>query len=899
MRFILTNQGVSLVNNTLQLPQTLTYVLGTGSNYAPAGTDTNLHGLAVITGITDPVIITDGVPTYEVAINVSAFPGGITFGEIGLFDGPALIALACDSTTTTVASGQLKIDCILSQASGGAAITTARSALKIDYVDSAASIPNARIAPSNVYIISGRNVLASTQGSNPGYWDILGGIVVAKNTQVLPGPVAPSSSAIAISAPSGIGIGSDLFVSAISGTNKGVIRLAQVVLNEFGNLSLSFSGNNVWSSPFQIGDLVNVYDDAPSSSSFATILTSAQFTGGTVDNMAIGATTPSTGRFTALQVQTSAQLGATQAASIDATPIGQNVAANAAFINVYTSNNLTVGDNAQVAGNLVVSGNTTLGQATAHSLVAQTIQASNGSLDGVAIGSTSPSTGRFLALEVDQSLNITGAAVFASGAAFTGNTTFTGTVSLPANLAINNGTINGTSVGATVASSGRFTSVVALNNLTVGQNLTVGGQGSFTGAVTANVFTSPSVSITGGHVDGTDVGNTFPAAGSFTTLAAQSLDNTPIGINVPSTAKFTAASVNQLDVNSALNIYSTEISIPNGVDFGLGTLLLDPANQRVGVNVPPSSILSYNFTVGGDVHLVAPSGAYIRSVAGLPVLSTLQAIAETHICAPYLNGKVVFKQGVAGVETGQLNANGYLKVSPNAYYIYGSVTNSHELSSNDQSNPVSVQSANNVLFGSDVNRSFSQAAAATGFNHYNAYTSGSSVYKVQGNGNVLNTYGVYASLSDSKLKQQITPATGFLAGLNQIQVVNYKLNSDVDAQLAGGPAAPALLGVIAQQLATVFPGLVFSTPDFVKVATGGTDANGNPIFVDQPTGTSTLAVKYSVFVPMLIQAVQELSAQNTAFQTYASSLTMAFSDVYARLDALDNQGPTSPPVFPF
>ena len=70
----------------------------------------------------------------------------------------------------------------------------------------------------------------------------------------------------------------------------------------------------------------------------------------------------------------------------------------------------------------------------------------------------------------------------------------------------------------------------------------------------------------------------------------------------------------------------------------------------------------------------------------------------------------------------------------------------------------------------------------------------------------------------------------------QVKVRNYNLIGDTTKQI----------GVVAQELETVFPAMVNETTD--------TDAKGNDL------GTTTKAVKYSVFVPMLIKAIQEQQA---------------------------------------
>jgi hypothetical protein len=109
-------------------------------------------------------------------------------------------------------------------------------------------------------------------------------------------------------------------------------------------------------------------------------------------------------------------------------------------------------------------------------------------------------------------------------------------------------------------------------------------------------------------------------------------------------------------------------------------------------------------------------------------------------------------------------------------------------------------------------------------------------FKVLGNGNVQNTNNSYGAISDAKLKENIVNTSPKLADLMQVQVRNYNLIGETSKQI----------GVVAQELETVFPAMVDETPD--------KDKNGNNL------GTTTKSVKYSVFVPMLIKAMQEQQA---------------------------------------
>lgn len=129
-------------------------------------------------------------------------------------------------------------------------------------------------------------------------------------------------------------------------------------------------------------------------------------------------------------------------------------------------------------------------------------------------------------------------------------------------------------------------------------------------------------------------------------------------------------------------------------------------------------------------------------------------------------------------------------------------------------------------------------------------SSSSSVFLVLGSGNVQNANNSYGAISDVKLKENIVDATPKLDKLMQVRVRNYNLKGDYEQHKQ--------IGVIAQELETVFPAMVDETPD--------RDAEGNDL------GTTTKSVKYSVFVPMLIKAIQEQQAIITALTARVAAL---------------------------
>lgn len=123
------------------------------------------------------------------------------------------------------------------------------------------------------------------------------------------------------------------------------------------------------------------------------------------------------------------------------------------------------------------------GVATLNSLVATTADINGGTLDNVAIGATVPST--------VVGTTITGASfVGPLTGAVTGNVTSTGTSTFTT-VDIDGGAIDGSTVGLTTASTGRFTTLQSTGDAAVGGNLGV------TGSLTATTLIADSISLKG------------------------------------------------------------------------------------------------------------------------------------------------------------------------------------------------------------------------------------------------------------------------------------------------------------------------------------------------------------------------------------------------------------------
>lgn len=137
-----------------------------------------------------------------------------------------------------------------------------------------------------------------------------------------------------------------------------------------------------------------------------------------------------------------------------------------------------------------------------------------------------------------------------------------------------------------------------------------------------------------------------------------------------------------------------------------------------------------------------------------------------------------------------------------------------------------IDSSNHGILLSNVGRIKNSVNVAGGGVVFNAFgTAGE--FRVKGDGDAENTNNSYGAISDERLKENIADATPKLEKLKQVQVKTFNL---IDHDLKQ-------IGVIAQDLESVFPSLVKDNDDGYKT------------------------VKYSVFVPILIKAIQELEQQ--------------------------------------
>jgi hypothetical protein len=323
-----------------------------------------------------------------------------------------------------------------------------------------------------------------------------------------------------------------------------------------------------------------------------------------------------------------------------------------------------------------------------------------------------------------------------------------------------------------------------------------------------------------------------------------------------------------LAYNRTSSAYIPSIMDASSHKFGIsgGEGLRIDSSGNVGIGVTPSSwdtaYQAIQFPNGGSISgykgSVAPilelssnqyyDGAYKYVITGAATrYAQSQGVHYWYNAASGTAGAAItFTQAMTLDNSGNLG----IGISPTANY---------------RLNVSSSSASINAIYADNTNASFAADVVdinatrnATGgeYNFLVCSISGVGIkLKVLNSGNVQNANNSYGAISDAKLKENIVDATPKLANLMQVKVRNYNLINDTTKQI----------GVVAQELETIFPGMIDETPDYEDVTT--TDEDGKETTERVLTGTKTKSVKYSVFVPMLIKAMQELNARLTALES--------------------------------
>ena len=154
---------------------------------------------------------------------------------------------------------------------------------------------------------------------------------------------------------------------------------------------------------------------------------------------------------------------------------------------------------------------------------------------------------------------------------------------------------------------------------------------------------------------------------------------------------------------------------------------------------------------------------------------------------------------------------------------------------------------------------------------------------IYSDGDLANHDGIYGTISDVKLKQDIEDVRSYWDDFKQLQYRKFRHKTDVEVDAD----APYRLGLVAQEVETIFPALVPESPDGdieteeAVVDEDGEavlDEEGNPTYetISTPSGTTHKWVKSSIVEgPIMGSVVQELQTRLEAAEAKITALESA------------------------
>ena len=192
------------------------------------------------------------------------------------------------------------------------------------------------------------------------------------------------------------------------------------------------------------------------------------------------------------------------------------------------------------------------------------------------------------------------------------------------------------------------------------------------------------------------------------------------------------------------------------------------------------------------------------------------------------------------------NNNGFTKITNAGASASLSTSGSfHEVISDNIDNAVLISVSTNASYtGNGIQTDIARNTTNNSFYAFGYFNRGASAYRfrIADSGNATNTNGSYGTISDIKNKENIVDATPKLEKIKELKVRNFNFKGDDLKQI----------GFVAQEFEQVFPSMIEEHKD--------TDADGNDL------GTTTKSIKTSVLVPILVKAVQELTAKVEALE---------------------------------
>jgi hypothetical protein len=364
-------------------------------------------------------------------------------------------------------------------------------------------------------------------------------------------------------------------------------------------------------------------------------------------------------------------------------------------------------------------------------------------------------------------------------------------------------------------------------NLTSGIVPSARMSGSYTsitgvGTLTAGTWNASIIPVTHGGTGGNDQATARNGLGLVigTNVQAYSARLGEIAALAPTADNFIVGNGTAWTLETPTNARSS---------LGLGTIATQ-ASSGVAITGGTISGLTSLATTGGTVSTMAYQGSGAVAITG-GTISGLTSLATT---GGTVSTMAYQGSGAVSISGGSISGLSSLGVS-------GTITTAAGIDITTQGSAVErqlkwVMTGRSVyLYGQDDSKTLGLYDSAVGHRWVTDSSGNFSVYA-----------DITAFISDERLKTDIRPIDDALDKISKIRGIYYRHN---DLALSKGFEDKDYVGVIAQEVKEVLPEVVVTAP-FDK------DENGNSI-----SGENYMTVKYDKIVPLLIEAIKELTAK--------------------------------------
>ena len=372
-------------------------------------------------------------------------------------------------------------------------------------------------------------------------------------------------------------------------------------------------------------------------------------------------------------------------------------------------------------------------------------------------------------------------------------------------------------VGGSPSTSGPYLMLAHQRSGTVGGNTVLAsgdemGTVSFHGGDGTNLVIGAAIK---GEVDGTPGANDMPGRLVFSTTADGATNNAE-RVRIDSSGRVgigTSSPVAKTEILTDTNGDGLRISYANTPVAGNGGAVVFALYNNASTLVPLASIKG--IMISGGVSTEAGGLTFNTSTGGAAPAERMRITNTGRVGINETNPAqqlAVSHSGVDGISIADVNASSI---------------------------------STNILIAN---------TRAGGFSNYYIYAVSNSAltFQVFSNGNVQNTNNSYGAISDIKLKENIVDANSQWNDLKALQVRKYNFKEG---------QTHTQIGLVAQEVELVSPGLVAESPD--------RDEEGNDL------GTVTKSVNYSVLYMKAVKALQEAMERIEALEADVAQLKAA------------------------